>query len=290
MTHEARIIKELLTRDAGTEGSLLIQKKIYDTLIAPPLRERIGRGQAAFIIGPDSIPGSSVDVDLSTPLTMKVNRIAEGGAVPIKVVDFTSFNMKPKKYGVRPLVTKEMQEDAKWDLILHNIGQAGLEMGYNEDKIILSDALDNANSNNAVSVTGALGVQNINEAKKNLRENDYKPTKMFVGPKVAMDLENIDTYVEADKLGDRSTFINGLVGRVPGMDVILFSPNVAPSSTYTNYAYVFDPRFAYCMADKRPLTIERYDDVTHDLSGVVVTQRFTTHIVRDLAIAKITTT
>ena len=283
-------IRELLTRSQGTEGSLLIQKKIYDTLIDPVLRKRITRAHAAFVIGPEGIPGSSVDVDLATPLTMKVSRIAEGAAVPMKVMEYTSINLKPAKYGVRPMVTKEMQEDGKWDLIAHNIKMAGLEMAYNEDKVIINDGLDNASSDNAVSVTGAIGIANINTAIKNLRNNDYAAKVMFCGPKVMMDLMNIDTFVEANKLGTREMFTNGLIGQIAGMDVIVFSPNVAPSSTYTNYAYVIDPEHAFMVGEKRPITIEKYDDVTHDLSGVVVTQRFAASYVRALAMSKITTT
>lgn len=283
-------IRELLTRSQGTEGSLLIQKKIYDTLINPVLRKRITRAHAAFVIAPDGIPGSSIDLDLATPLTMKVTRIAEGAAVPIKVMEYTSINLKPAKYGVRPMVTKEMQEDGKWDLIAHNIEMAGLEMAYNEDKIIIQDALDNASSDNLVTVTGAAGIANLHTARKNLANNDYEGSIMFCGPKFENDLMNLDTFYEAHKYGDTSTRVNGFIGRISGMDVIRFSPNVAPSTTYTNYAYIIDPKHAFCVAEKRPVTIERYDDVTHDLSGVVVTQRFAASAVRALAMAKITTT
>uniref|UniRef100_A0A6H1ZNQ2 Putative capsid protein n=1 Tax=viral metagenome TaxID=1070528 RepID=A0A6H1ZNQ2_9ZZZZ len=288
--NDGMYIKELLTRDAGTEGSLLIQKKIYDTLIAPPLRARIGRNRAAFVLGPSSIPGSSVDVNLTTSLTMKVNKIAEGGAVPIKVVDHTNINIKPAKYGCRPLVTKEMQEDGKWDLIMVNIGQAGLEMGYNEDKVIIADSLDSAASANAISTGGAMGYQDLGTAKKKLRENDFEPDTLFVGPKVLNDLENIDSFMEANKIGDSSNIRNGLTGKIRGMDVVLYSPNIAPSTTYTNIAYAIDSRNAFFVAEKRPLTIEKYDDVTHDLSGVVVTQRFAASYLRTLAMSKITTT
>ena len=37
---------------AGSEGSLLIQKKIYDTLIEAVMKKLIGRQLAAFVIGP----------------------------------------------------------------------------------------------------------------------------------------------------------------------------------------------------------------------------------------------
>jgi hypothetical protein len=81
-------------------------------------------------------------------------------------------------------------------------------------------------------------------------------------------------------------FDNGFIGRIFGMDVIQFSANIGT----TTRAYVIDKNHAFVMAEKRPVTVERYDDATHDLSGSVVTQRVTVARLRDTAIARITTT
>jgi len=276
-------VKEYLSRDAGTEGSLLIMKKIYDTLIEAVDKKRIGRTDAAIIMGPSSIPGSSIDIDLVTADSLSVKKVAEGAAIPIDVVAYTNFNMKPSKYGVRPLITKEMQEDGKWDLLAHNIKIAGMEMGENEDGLIVTDALDQAG--NTVSGSGAITIANITRAMQYLEDNDYAPTTMYVGPEVLNDLRNIDTFVEADKLGSREMLQNGFVGTLFGLEVKLISGNIMTSA----YAYVFDKNQAFCIAEKRPITVEKYDDVTHDLSGAVITQRVKVRYLRANAIAKITT-
>ena len=276
-------IKEYLTTGAGTEGSLLIEKKIYDTLIEAVQKKLVGRALAAIYIGPDGIPGSSVDVDTVDPDSMAVIRVAEGAAVPIETVGYSSSNFKPAKYGVRPLITKEMQEDAKWDLIAHNIMVAGKEMAENEDSLIIT-ALDSA----ANTVTGGatVTIANITRAMQYLEDSDYAPTDLVVGPEVANDLRNIDTFVEADKLGSREMLESGFIGRLYGMTVHLISANIITTTT----AYVLDKSHAFVIAEKRPVTIEQYDDATHDLSGVVVTQRITVGALRTSAIAKITST
>jgi len=281
-------VKELLTRDIATEGELLIEKKIYDTLIDPVVRTRIGRQDAAIPIGPGQIPGSSIDINLASPKTMKVRLIAEGAAVPFGPIEFTSFNMKPQKYGLRIAATKEMIEDGKWDVLAYNIRQAGLEMAYNEDTKIIEDALDNATNTQAGGA--AITISDITRAMQYLEDEDYNPKIMYVGPEVANDLRNIDTFVEADKLGTREAFENGLIGTIFGMKVRRFSANSTPTpATYTKYSYIIDPEHAFVIAEKRPVTVENYDDQVHDLSGAVVTQRFKARQLRADAIVLITT-
>jgi len=281
-----KTIKELLQTSVGTEGSKLIEKKIYDTLIEAVEKKHIGRGAAAFVVGSSGIPGSSVDIDLATPDSQKVYAVAEGGAVPIDVVDYTSFNLKPVKYGVRIPITKEMMEDGKWDLIEHNIKFAGTKIADNEDLLILRDALDNAT--NTQSGGAAVTISDVTRAIQYLEDSDYTATHIIVGPEVANDLRNIDTFVEAQKLGTREMFETGFIGRIYGMDVLRFSTNAAPTTTYSKYAYVIDKAHAFCIAEKRPVTVENYDDNVHDLSGAVITQRIVVRQLRAGAICKIT--
>jgi HK97 family phage major capsid protein len=278
-------IKELLSTATGTEGSLLIEKKIYDTLIDPVVRTRVGRAHAAITV--TDIPGSSVDIDTVDPKSMKVNKISEGAAVLMSSEAYSSFNMKPLKYGLRIAITKEMMEDGKWDLLAHNIEQAGLFMAYNEDKLLIADALDNAT--NTQGGGAALTISDITRAMQYLEDEDYTPDVMFVGATVCNDLRNIDTFVEANKLGSREMLENGMIGTIFGMKIVRFSTNSAPSTTYGLYAYIIDSKQAYVVAEKRPVTIEKYDDKIHDLEGAVVTQRVKYRQLRADAICRITT-
>lgn len=280
----AENIRELLTTATGTQGTLLIERKIFDTLIEAVEKARLGRDLAAIVIGPEGIPGSSVELNLVDVDSMTVFRVAEGAAIPIDVAGYSTANIRPLKYGVRPLVTKEMQEDAKWDLIQHNIMTAGREIGENEDSRIVTNALDDAA--NSVSGGATITVANITRAMQYLEDNFYTATDFIVGPEVANDLRNIDTFVEADKAGTRESFERGIIGRIFGMDVRVISTHAITSTS----AYIIDREHAFVIVEKRPVTIERYDDVTHDLSGVVVTQRFEADSLRTSSIAKITTT
>lgn len=283
----AEYVKELLTRDAATEGSLLIEKKIYDTLIDPVVRTRVGRQFAAITISPDQIKGSSIDIDTTDPKTHVVRVISEGASIPLSSVTWSSFNVKPEKYGMRIAVTKEMLEDGKWDLLKYNIEQAGYFMAFNEDSLLLSQALDNATNTQAGGA--ALTISDITAAMLYLENEDYKADVLLIGKEAANDLRNIDTFVEANKLGSREMLENGMIGTIFGMKVVEFSTNSAPSTTYAKYAYVIDSKHAYVCVEKRPITIENYDDKTHDLQGATVTQRIRYRHLRADAICKITT-
>lgn len=283
---EYKYIKELLSTSTGVEGSLLIVKRIHDTLIAEVMKKLIPRSEAAFVVGPSAIPGTSYDIDLQTPDTLKIKQVAEGADIDIDQTSYTSINVKPVKYGIGIRITNEMLEDAKWNLLQQNLGIAGKRFAENENSLVLSQ-LDTA----ANTVTGgaAITISNITTAMQNLEDNDYEATTFAVGPEVLNDLRNIDTFVEADKSGSTQMLNTGFVGRLYGMNVVRFSANAAPSTTYSKYAYVFDRSQAYCIVEKRPLTVEKFMLPNNDMSAAIVTQRISVKALRTPAICNITT-
>jgi HK97 family phage major capsid protein len=264
-------IQELLQTDIGTEGSLLIPKQIYDTLILAVDKNLIPRSEAAIYFGPGNIPGSSIDVDTEDPNTMDIRVVGEGAESPIDRARYSTFNMKPLKYGVAIRITKEMLEDGKWNLLQHNMGVAGKRFAENETSLIISGALDNAT--NTVTGGAAITIANITRAMQYLDDADYAPTTLFVGMEVINDLRNIDTFVEANKVGNSEMLDRGFLGTIFGLNVIKFSTNAAPSSTYSKYAYVTDKMHAYVIAEKRPVTVMNFDLPVNDMSGVNITQR-----------------
>ena len=274
-------IQELVTTGAGTEGSLLIQKTIASNIVEAVEHKRIGRQLAAMYFGPGDIQGSSIDVDTEDETSqLKVQLIAEGAPVPLSAVSFSSSNLKPKKYGARILVTREMLEDGKWNLLDYNVAKTGREIADNEDTLIIA-ALDQANE--TVSGGAAITIANITAAMQNLEENKYTPTDLLVGVEVANDLRNIDTFVEADKSGSTTALTAGLIGTVFGMRVFMATTITATS------AYVLDRNHAFMVAEKRPPTLKTYSEDVYDIEGATVTQRITVSVLRSKAISKITT-
>ncbi len=282
-----KAVHELLQTGLGTEGQLLIPRKIYDTLIDEVDKNLIPRSEAAIYFGTGDIPGSSIDVDLVTPNKMDVRVVGEGSQVPIDQTQYTSDNLKPVKYGVSIRITKEMLEDGKWNLLDHNVRVAGKRMAENETSLILSNGLDQANS--TVAGGAAITIANIARAMQYLDDEDYTPTTIFVGMEVLNDLRNIDTFVEANKVGNRDMLERGFLGTIFGLNVLKFSTNAAPSTTYSKYAYVTDRMHAYMIAEKRPVTVENFELPVYEMSAANITQRIVVSELRTKAICKITT-
>jgi HK97 family phage major capsid protein len=278
-----KYIKEFLSTATATEGSLLIPKKIYDTLIEETDKNLIPRSEVAIYFGPGDIPGSSVDVNLVTPNTMDIRIVGEGAEMPLDNAEYTSFNLKPVKYGVCIRITRELIEDAQWNLLEHNIKLAGKRFAENENSLIISDALDNAG--NTVSGGAAVTIANIASAMYNLDQNDYASTTYAIGNDVLNDLRNIDTFVEADKFGTREMLDKGFVGKIYGMNVLRVSTNAGMTTTTS---YIYDKNHAFVMAEKRPISIERFELPSFDMSAAAITQRIKVRHLRANAICKIT--
>lgn len=276
-------IKSFLSTAAGTEGSLLIPKKIWETMVMEVDKALIPRSEAMMVFGPGQIPGSSIDVNQEVVNTMDVREVGEGAEIPLDNQEYTSYNLKPVKYGVTIRITRELQEDAQWDLLAMNIRTAGKRMAENENSLIVSDALDNAT--NTVAGGAAVTIANVTRAMQYLEDADYESTTMFIGNEVLNDLRNIDTFVEADKVGNREMLERGFLGTIFGMNVIKVSTNAGFTTTT---AYITDKSEAYVIAEKRPLTVENFDLPSYDMSAAAITHRIKVRENRADAICKIT--
>ena len=281
---EYKHLKEFLHTGLGTEGSLLIPRRIYPTLIEESVKMLIPRELAAIYIGPDGIPGSSVDINREVENKMDVRRVAEGAEVPLDQTEYNNLNIRPLKYGVAIRITREMLEDANFNLLEHNIRVAGRRFAENENSVIITNALEAAA--NTVSGGAAITIANITRATQYLNDDDKVPTDFIIGFEVLNDLQNIDTFVEANKVGNTEMLQRGFLGTIYGMNVVRVSTNAGMTTTTS---YVIDRNYAYVIVEKRPITIENFDLPTFDMSGAVLTQRFDVQPLRTSAIARITT-
>ena len=280
---ELNTIKEYLNTGTGTEGSLLIEKKIHDLLIPEVEKAIIPRTEAASYIGPAQIPGSSYDFNLEAENAMDVRLVAEGGEIALDNDEYTSINIKPLKYGVQIRITSEMMEDSKFNIFDMNIVKAGKRLGENENSLVIAQ-LDTAA--NTVSGGAQASAANITRAMQYLEDSDYQPTTLFVGAEFVKDLRDIDTFVEANKVGNTDFLRTGFLGIIYGLNVQRVSTNAGMTTTT---AYVTDRTQAYALAEKRTVTVETFRVETNDMDSVTITQRVAAKALRTNAMAKITT-
>lgn len=278
----AKRLMELMTTTTEPE---MIESEIYSTVIEAVKETLVGTQVLALRISPQAIPGSSIDITLQTKNSLTVQEIGEGQEIPIDVENVETFNLKPVKYGIRPLITKEMQEDNKWDVVQRNVVESGYQMAKKLDSLLMAQIEAGSAANSTThSVTGstAITIDNITTAIYNIEYDGNKADVFIVSAEVAKDVRNIDTFVEADKAGIANPG-TGLIGTIFGMKV--YQTNMATAK----YAYVIDSRNALVLAEKRPITVERYDDKTRDLTGVSITARWKARYLRADACSLITT-
>lgn len=280
-----RRLQELFTSSSAPEQILT---DIYGTVIDAVKTKLIGTNFIALRLGPNDCPGNTLNIVRQTKNSQVVHEIGEGQEIPISTEDTYSFSVTPKKYGLRPLITREMQEDSQFAVMERNLREAGYTMAKKLDKDLILAQLDNAAATTAGS--GAITIDNITESIYDLEVADYTPSDFIIGTEIAKDLRNIDTFVEANKAGV-SDPTKSLIGTIYGMKVWQ-SNNVSNAA----YAYVIDKSQAIYLLEKRPITIERYNDVTRQVDGIVLSARWKAGIIPDSdggtttsAISKITT-
>jgi len=276
-------ITEYISTEDGTPGTSLIPKLIMPTLIEEVDKTLLPREMAAMVI--NGFPGSTTTINLETPSGITIRQVGEGAEIPLDNIAFSTQTVTPIKYGVAIRITREMMEDSQFELFQRNIQAAGRRFAENETNLVLT-ALDLANATTAGGA--AITIANIAESMFDVENSDFVPTDFIVGNEIAQDLRNIDTFVEADKSGNREMMDRGFIGTIFGMTVARFSTNAGAAAVATS-GYIFDRRQAYAIAIKRDITVENFDMPSFDMQGAAITQRITVVPLRTTAISKITT-
>lgn len=277
-------------RTSATAGSstasFLIPQVLFSKLLRAVRKKLIFRAFAAKIIGPKSVPGSSLDFTEQDPESMNVYRLGAGSLIGLDAEKYSGFNIKPIKYGLRIKIPRELIEDSQWDVMDLNVETAGYELADNEEALIIA-TLDTGSGQTAgtriANSNATLPPSDITAAMKGLWAEKYNPTDMIVGVDVAKDIMDTDTFQEANKSGVNDPS-KGLISNIYNMKVWV-SNNVTAT-----YAYVLDRKFSFLGVEKRPVTIERYFDAARDSKFAVATQRIAFRYWRPGAIARIVTT
>lgn len=281
-------ITEYISTEDGTEGTILIPKLIFSTLIPAVNKALLPRELASMVLGPSQIQGSSMTINLESPNTLDIRQVSEGAEIPLDNIDIDTVTVRPVKYGVAVRITREMIEDSQFAMFEKNLVVVGKRFAEKETELIISALVAGTGATTAGGA--AITIANITESMQDLEDNDYNPTDILIGTEVLNDLRNIDTFVEAQRAGDTEMLTTGWKGNIYGLKVTLFSSNATSDpSTYKKYAFVIDRTEAYLIAIKRDITVENYNVPTYDMQGAAITMRISVHVLRSNAISKITT-
>ena len=286
-------LEKVLRRD---DAKILLPEIIDERIQTKVEEERIGRTLV------DLIPIQSDSISWLEETGFNAEIVPEGAEVPIAHATWEKFFVSVLKIGVRPVLTKEMIEDAQWPVLRRNLDQAARAMAKKEDELIM-DAL-NAGVPNGIAISdgvGGIGTvihnhrismgpntannpltnRSIAKGRTVLREENYTPDVLLCNPTQMYELMLMEEFIGGNSPAYqvlpewiKSSMVNGTIGTVFGMKVVVSSNQPA------GQVLMFDTDVYAALFERRPVTTNEYTDVVRELQGIVLTQRMMPAVLR----------
>jgi hypothetical protein len=268
-------IRELIHSDSTTSTSL-IQAEVYNTII---------EGAQPF-----TCMRNAVNVINTTANQLRVNygstgvyaaEVQEGSEIPLYVQAYTPINFNIKKYGARPMITKELVNDGLFDVVAQEIAYAGAAVENKINTVTFDSLLANSGAEyDAAETAGNLGLPSVASAIGVAKGNGFTPTDLIMSP--GFEGHMLRTYTPATgyyPVGGTAT--TGALPKVLGLTPHTLSVTYG-GGTYT-WAYAANGNMGALLVDRNrggaiamreDLTVEQFDDPIRQLAGMTIHARF----------------
>jgi len=283
-------IHKLLQNEAtAIEDSTLVQEEIYKTVIEGTEPVKCMR-DVLPIIKTDSYSVRFVKGESGT----YAEKIAEGAKITIDTQLYTKQDITIDKYGVRPLITNELIEDALFDVVELELKKAGARLENALNRQCLYQMLQGTYkmTTNTLSPAGNhIAISDIAQAVAKVKKQDYLPDTLVLHPTAEGYLLQDSNLAYVSFAGSPGALRQGDVGNsLLGLKPYTCTATDASSPTWDDTtaasdvtAMVFSKKDLGAICMRRDLTIEQYDDPIHDLVGISLTMRFGTDVLREPA-------
>lgn len=271
-------------------ASTLVQEEVYKTVIEGAEPFKCWR-ECQPIINTDSYSVRFVKGEAGT----YAEKVAEGAKITIDTQEYTKTDVTIEKYGVRPLITHELIEDALFDVIDLELKKAGARMENKLNRVILAAVLAGVTTNTVNPGGPHIAVSDIAQAIGKIKKQNYLPDTLVLHPTAEAYLIQDSNLAYVSWAGGNQTLRNyGLGGKLMGLTPFDCTATDAASPTWDDTTAASDVTAlvlskndlgATCM--RRDLTIEQYDDPIHDLVGIALTMRYGYGILQEKSAAKI---
>jgi len=264
-------LQEILLSDASQATA-----KVLDTVWEAAKPNLIGR-ELTVVIAQD-VPS----IKVPKAKLSKAYEVAEGAEIPVGTEDYDSVTLTPKKYGVRPLISREMVEDAEWDVIEYQLAEAGRAMADLETEKIITQMISDAGNSVAAATSGTLAYTDVVDILKECLVDNFTPDVLVIHPTELADLLKDTAIQKAMEWGGPPVAPSGAVTKLLGMRVLV------STKVTSGTALAVDSKHAGVLFIRRDITAEDYEDPVKDLAGVAITARWAYATLRADAIGKVT--
>ncbi len=226
-------------------------------------------------------------------------KIAEGAEIPAAGEKYDNVDVTVQKFGVRPQITREMVEDAVWDVIARQLAEAGRAVSQLENEQFLigsasqAGLVQDAGNSVATATSGTLVYLDIVKAVRSLREQNfyYEGGVLVTYPRAEQDLLVDDKFIHAFYFGGlmkKALSPSEFFGQMLGFTTYV-STLIAPTGGgATDRTLLLDNARAGLLVIRRDLTVENLVDPIKDLTGMALTERLQYGTQRANAITKVT--
>jgi len=224
----------------------------------------------------------------------RAHDVGETGEVPSAGERYDNIDVTHRKIGVRPQISREMIEDAVWDVVARQVAEGGRAMAQRETEILLSLLNTLASSGNNFQGTGTetaaaaanvLAYVDIVKRLGDVRAKDFFVDTLVLHPTEETDILQDDKFIHAFYFGGlmrKALAPSETFGQVLG-----FRTLVSTLAT-SGRAIMMDSKRHAGLVIRRDVTAENLVDPVRDLQGVSFTERFNVAVLRHLASSTVT--
>jgi len=216
--------------------------------------------------------------------------VAEGSEIPINNQTYTARTWTSKKFGERPMITREMVDDSLFSVVELEVRKTGMRVENTLNQWMLSVMLDNAGNNHdiaAVASGGTAGIKAVIAARQLCVADGFIPDTLVMHP-------SCTTYLYSDFIPGYNTLSQGYTnsGNLPSiMGCRVFETGVTCTTTSAPFlvaaansdwagptdekmgGLLFDSKSCGGIGMRQDTRVERYADPVRDLVGMSVTMR-----------------
>ena len=286
-------LKEFLAK-SGTTGIMgaayLVPVKLHQTLYDAAYDRDITADISMNVLGPESIPGSTLDVAIVGKDEAAVHdalvpaKYSPGGEIPDASTRFKKATLDfSSAFGYRFEVARDLIEDSQWDLFENFLKNAGGSIGEYASNLAIAVAKVGTDGDGTINATAAGNntttlAQVITNYKANIVDK-FVPDLFVTSPEAWFDAICQDTTYSAYATDWHQTAIADPVRtgfNLLGMKVLwttVSNVQTDEAGTPQIHSLLMRKDSSLLTGRKRWMRIENYNEARRDLSGVTVTCR-----------------
>lgn len=219
--------------------------------------------------------------------TLEASSFSEGGTITPDELTYDSLRLEPSKFGAGVSITKTAVNQSQVNLLDDATEELGHAIAQKEDKEILS-ALNQGTTNFLSGSVDQLTPEKYQELLESIRDDDFEPDTVFMGPEVQYELATHDQFMDAAKFGGRDVVEEGKVSRFAGADIVVTTnmPSREDGTTFKSVIAVDSDR-AGALAIGQETEVEQDYVPLEQKHKIASTTSFDAGLLNDAAVAKI---